>query len=376
MRRAVVIVALGVVALIVYRCDRSDRIREVRAPVAASPGVKRVDPKTLASIAGTVRDDAGPIAGAFVCASGPSNELASSPTCVATTTAGTFRIEALRATEYTVVASAKQHVPSSATATVGTLVELVLARGGVELTGVVTDLAGGPIAHALVFADPALVETADDGTFSVWVAPGRLGILASADGYVTSSEEQIAPRHVELALVPEGVITGTVVDAATKTPVADVRVHAPGVEWVDPVTTDAQGAFRIARLPAGAIDLVATSPTGYGRSVGSIVVGVGATTSDVVIALYPAVTVTGHVLVDKAPCPAAVVELTDKAKARTLTLEERGDVMVAEGVLPGTYEVEVECRLGIRGSQQPPLVVGSEPVEATWNLEQIGRAHV
>lgn len=366
MRRALLLAIVCIVAFVTaaYRsCDRSDRAApRLRAGATAAPKVKRVS-AVRGTVAGTVRDARGPLARASVCVTG---ELEA---CATTDPQGRYHI-AVAPGSYVVHASAAQHRPAQAAVEVAgdATIDLELRVGGVALTGTVSDLSGGPIARARIVADLAVVETADDGTFSVWVAPGAIVIAVSAEGYAPLVDQVHAPSRVELALVPEGTITGVVIDAATRAPVPGVRVAA-SLARVTATVTDEHGAFRLAGLPAGAMELTATSPTGYGRSSGSIVVGVAATTSDIVVELHRAVTVTGHVMVDKAPCADAIVELTDPAKAREVSLDSRGDAVVAEGVLPGTYDVEIECASGTARTY-PPVVVGTEPVEVTWQLDR------
>lgn len=216
MRRGVVLAFVVAVALIVgwRACDRSDR--SAPAGVGAKPvSVKRVDPKKLArgSIAGTVVDEAkAPIAGAFVCAVGTSDAidpvLLRDPSCVTSDAGGGFRIESLVPARYGLQAAAKSHRPGHvdhldiALGVSKTDVVVMLRGGGVELSGVVADLTGGPIANARVLVGGAFGETAADGTFSLWVASGDVSIEVSADGYASASENTRAPRHVELFLTP------------------------------------------------------------------------------------------------------------------------------------------------------------------------------
>lgn len=366
-----VVVLLCAVAFVGARtCDRSTSIPS--PPAARLQTVVRRAPVTGGSLAGAIRDDGGAIAGAIVCALDAS-VLGAAP-CVTSDAQGRYRMAALVHARYTVHVSAEAHRPTRAAIDVtgDATLDVELRRGGAVLSGVGSDLSGGPIARARVRAGAALVETADDGTFTAWVPPGEVKLLVAADGYAPRTSIVMAPRHVAIALIPEGVITGIVIDANTKRPVAGVRV-TPSVEVDDDMSsvTDEHGRFRVTHLPPNAIEVIATSPTGYGRSTGSVMVDVG-TTTDIVIELHPAVTVTGHVMLEKAACAPASVTLRDAAKDRRFTLAARGDVVVAEGVLPGTYDVEVEYSTGVARSY-PPLVVGRDHVEATWEVDRGAR---
>lgn len=116
------------------------------------------------SIAGTIRDEAkAPIAAARVCADASSANLASAvtqaPICATSDGNGRYELRNLIAADYEVHAAARQFRPAVFQPTPGsprrafplaagesrTGVDLILRRGGVEITGVVLDLGGGPI---------------------------------------------------------------------------------------------------------------------------------------------------------------------------------------------------------------------------------------
>src|SRR5207302_6384307 len=128
------------------------------------------------------------------------------PRCAFSDDRGHYRIGELFAAEIRVAAMAKPYIPAEyhpdgdRHRTTFELragehrggVDLVLAKGGVEITGTVADITGGPIAHAFVRAHeggwssdgdfPAL-ETDEAGKFSLWVRPGEVEVKAVADGY-------------------------------------------------------------------------------------------------------------------------------------------------------------------------------------------------
>src|SRR5262249_51275943 len=151
-----------------------------------------------------VRDEAGaPIAHARVCASATSwqlpDALTRTPACTESDEQGRYRIANLLAADYAVHAAAPHFVPAQFKPTPRTSrgefplaagearsgVDLVLHRGGVEITGVVLDVSGGPIARAQVRATSrssglgVAIDCDDDGRFSMWVARGGIGVTAT-----------------------------------------------------------------------------------------------------------------------------------------------------------------------------------------------------
>jgi hypothetical protein len=363
-----------------------------------------VDPRTLqrGSIAGTVRDDANaPIAGARVCASpwspalSPQN-LGELP-CTTTDAQGAYALSQLLAAQYRVTASAKTFRParyavpggqplplSLAAGEAKTGIDLVLRRGGVEIKGTVSDITGGPIANALVrsrrswnepLSPPA--ETDATGAFVLWVDPGDVVVEASAEGYASARDRGTAPGTFDLLLTPESSLAGTVVDALTGQPVAGVSVEADG-EWsgagdTDPRDiTDDKGGFRIARLVPGRYVATARSASGYGASAGSTLVGLGQHVDGVVVKLHPAVRVTARVLLpDGTSCKVAEANLNEADLDRWLEMRREPDgSLVADGVLPGTYQVRASCDgYMARDKYEPVIVADKDVLDVKWQVD-------
>ncbi|MDQ3337014.1 MAG: carboxypeptidase regulatory-like domain-containing protein [Myxococcota bacterium] len=381
MRWGIVLALVIAVLAIAWRCgsDKSPQVRE-RSVASVARG-KKIDRSVRGSIVGTVTDGAVPLAGALVCIEARAELL--DPPCVASDAGGAFTFGALAPDRYRLVASLATFRPARSDEVVlrGTeaaTVALVLSRGGVEITGTVADLNGGPIAKARVTARNAVGVTRDDGSFTLWAAPGEQTVVGSAEGYASSREGTYAPGHVELLLIPEGTISGTVVDAITGEPVADVRVRADGSEnHSDGVAiTDAQGAFRVTRLTAGRYAVNARTERGYGLSEGSVLLGVGGNVSGIVVKLHLAALVTATVTVSstRQPCAEPSARLHDVAKDRRLEMSRASEgTLVAEGTLVGTYAVEVSCKGFLRRDSYAPLVVGSSDVVAAWEVDPGGR---
>lgn len=367
----------------------------------------RVDPATVQRgvLAGTVtQEGGGPVAKAQVCASGQAaaidSELLREPSCATTDAAGKFVIEKLLPASYQISAvaptfrpgqheqpGAKRRRPVALKAGERkTGIDIVLRPGGVQVTGVVLDLTGGPIAKAKVTSARAQwgrgvasppVETDEAGSFTLWADPGTTQVRARADGYADGNASASAPGQVEILLTPESALAGIVVDAKTNEPIAGATVVLQGSEWRDEddakVKTDAEGRFRIARLTPGRYSVFAQAEHGYGRTDGSVLVGLGQTVDGIVIKAYPAFHVSGTVIVasTKEPCEDASIELLDTTQNEAANLEQGEDhVWRADGVLPGTYEVSVSCEGKQPRAKYDAVVVSAKDVTGlVWEVD-------
>ncbi len=380
-----------VVAVVVWRWRASSGETEGSSSVATTspPPVasetsravvkkaSRPDPETLGrgSLAGTVTVDdetEAPIAGAQVCAYGTSNVLATEqlrqPTCVTTDAQGRYTLGDLLPAEYRVGANARTYRPAVyhpngdrkriavnlAANEAKTGVDLALRTGGVEITGTVLDLTGGVVAQARVWSgdrgDRVLgsTESDDKGRFSMWVSPDYTRIHATADGY-DESEKWVDPpaKDLEIILTPESSIAGIVVDAASNQPVEGARVQLADWTKADTTFTDADGTFRLDKLGPSRYEVVARTDEAYGRAEGSTLVGLGQHVDGVVVKLFPAVKVTGTVIISttKQPCLEPVVSLQNSALERWIQMRRNPDgTLFAEGVLPGDYDPAVSCQ--------------------------------
>lgn len=411
MKRVAAVAGLIVVALVIWWLRRGDSEHAASKPpaptTARAAGVvaqQRLDPTKLvrASIAGVVTDEThAPIANARVCATGRSHDLDSELlhafVCATTDATGTYTLANLLPATYAVGASARTFRPDAhhpggdpkqtdvrlAAGQQQTGIDIVLRAGGVEMTGVVLDLTGGPIEGARVSSHGtrwqgtagsiAMTETAADGTFSLWVGPGPSSVSASADGYADAGEWVFAPGKVEILLTPDSTLAGTVVDAASGAPVAGARVTISGEDTDRNTFSDEAGAFRFARLTPGRFTTAATTEHGFGYSEGSTLVGLGQAVDGVVVKLHAAVRVEGKVVTasTKQPCAQPNVTLADGAQGRWVDVRTEPDGRAwAEGVLPGKYAVEVQCD-GYRAkdSYEAVVVADKDVTGLVWEVE-------
>jgi protocatechuate 3,4-dioxygenase beta subunit len=364
----------------------------------------RTDPRRVerASLAGTVRDVRGaPITAARVCAFAWSRalpgDLTRAPACAATDVRGAFLIAGLYAADYQVSAMATQFSVESftphgadqpvqfplAAGEARRGIDIVLHRGGAELAGTVTDISGGTIPRAHVHVDatgprygtaPIVVDTDERGHYTVWVNAGAINVTAAADGYAQTLRNGNAPATLDVVLVPESTLSGTVVDATTGARLANISVTATPADEsfapVDSTMTDDEGRFSLTQLQPGRYIATATSPHGTGTEEGSTQLGLGQHVDGLEVRLFPAHQIVAHILDPSgAVCTAGTVALFDTHHAyRQFMFAEPDGTLRADGVLSGTYDVSVSCDGFIARDQYDPVVVADHDVAVKWTV--------
>ncbi len=281
---------------------------------------------------GTIRSDEGPpIDRALVCMTSLATASEEPVTrCTATDVAGRFAFVPIAEGRYTIGAQAAGFKPGWAfdgrPLTIRSNDErhgiaLVLAHGGVALTGLVVDAIGGPVPGAVIRAAVAtrlatVAIAGEDGRFTCWLEPGMADVVADAAGYATARAMHIAPsRDLVLTMMPASKIEGLVVTDADGGSVAGLDVHANGVPGRALVATERvgksgeDGAFVIAGLAPGTYELVAEGE-GWRGSMGPIRLQL-ADVAKVRVVVSPAAMVTGDVMLHESqgPCPAGRVSL-------------------------------------------------------------------
>src|SRR5678815_2842820 len=204
----IAVVAAAIAAVVLVKCrgstaggkSTSQKVTTTGGTGTRAPREERPDPRKSARVAihGVVRARTGgaPIAGAQVCATGHvlkvSPDETRDPKCATTDAKGAYGLDDLYAGSYWVSASAATYQPAQwkgpapdrdpeIKLVAGARrddIDVALASGGVEVTGTVNDISGGPIAEAWVSVSTGMwwssdasarARTAADGTYSVWV---------------------------------------------------------------------------------------------------------------------------------------------------------------------------------------------------------------
>lgn len=357
-----------------------------------------------ASITGTVRTrGGGPIAGARVCVGAASHELRGlpdRPACTTSTADGGYRLDGLWPVAVNVDASAAEHRPQrwrqpgawmlwdpQLRLRPGQLregVDFELEAGGTKISGVVVDISGGEIEGALVstwpgnFRDEPQVPVLTDveGRFELWSAPGMNRVYAQADGYAEGNVQTWSPSaQVEILLTPESILVGYVVHAQTGEPLPDVMVATQEEQYRSRAPsdrTDAEGRFRIAGLRPGTFKPIVRDDGFYGVAELSVHLGLGEVSEPIEIRAHPAALVEARIVeagTDRG-CGGCFVQLVRADTARPIFArgDEQGRVSV-RGLLPGSYEVRLECMGMVEADEPPTLVVGNESLtDVTWEV--------
>ncbi len=126
--------------------------------------------------------------------------------------------------------------------------------------------------------------------------------------------------------------------------------------------TDAAGRFRITGLLPGRYKPRASAAAGFGEAAESVLLALGQTVEGVTIELHPAAMISGRVELAPGggPCPRGAVTLHDPAGGDRHEAEVDADGAVTfRGVLPGTYQVAIECADHLALARYEPIVVGA-----------------
>ncbi len=403
---SVVLVAVGLMTLVrgsctvepegvqaaPHRAAREDRHRTTGATTETDAHGARMG----TTITGRVEDLTGAgVPGAKVCtAREPTPPLR----CVLADERGVYTLPGMLPGRAWVGASARGYVAPPAfdgrsdrqirVPTTGTLAEidLLLRPGGREISGRVRDISGGPIEGAFVVSRrtsellaTAQVSTDADGRFSMWLdATSFVRISASAEGYVSEEQMMFRPAGAafELALFPEAVIEGRVVDAQTGAGLPDVVVDA-AVKHVEGLTTrtDEHGRFRLSGLRPGRYKPRVRDGSWLGHATHAVALELGETVDDVVIQAHGARHISGHATHDDGkPCNAGRVTVRDASGevASSQRPDALGEVDIG-GLLPGEYTVVVACTMSWEGAPGREFVVDlldRDVEDAQWDATE------
>lgn len=411
------IVVLVIAALCVagglHARARDEAARAAKASASALAGRAASNAQTVERRVGTAAAvvegcvvDAGraAIAKARVCAS--IADAAATPsdstdaTCTETRDDGCYSLQ-VAPSRYTVAATAPGYTPtmwslgSLHTITVAdgdtrVGIDFVLAGGGAIAQGIVLDYldrpVGGATVEALVEGVSVTTQSDAQGAFTLPVVEGDLAVRASAPGYAPAITRGHAPgRAFDLHLDAESVLVGHVVDASSRTPAAaaavcvdlptDVSVVAPDTPYELEkgrrcARSDAEGKYRIDRLPMGRYRPTAFATRRRGVASESVHVGFGETSRELVIELNDAFMVSGRVMIegsDKSCSEGSVYLHGGHGADVTGTITPTGAVTF-DAVAPGSYAARIECPGFVGSPTNSSLVVAGDVVDRVWSV--------
>lgn len=242
-----------------------------------------------------------------------------------------------------------------------------------SISGTVTDYeTGNPIEGAWVHAMHAgMAYTDSAGDYMLRpMRPGAYVVSAWAEGYESAVypdtiyiEQGQTIEDIDFALVPLqsrefGAISGVVVDARTRLPIARARVHT--MHRLEAFTNE-RGYYIIDSVPAGDY-IVAAGALGYLPAVypDTVTVVAGRTTENINFALVPDSggrefgAISGMVVDARTRRPIARARVSTSNRLEAFT-NERG-LYIIESVPAGTHRVHAEA-LGYRPAVYPDTVV-------------------
>lgn len=392
---AVVIALVGAIA---WRCRGGESPPPPDAATAPPLTKARIKLRDLqrqqpGSVRGTVTSNQAPVAGALVC-SRPSDDV-DDVRCATTDAKGAYELAELRPAAYQLWATSTLGAarwPDKLTLEAGAAkagIDFVVSSGGAELAGRVRDTHGRLVANALVHVrvdgEPlATTRTDPRGAFRVRLDGTEATVEATAEGYVDASLTTAVPATgLELVLLPEATLAGIVVEAGSKTPIADAKIYLDGTR----LTSNDDGTFRARKLRPGRYKPTASSIGGYGEAKESVLLRVGSHVDGVVIEVHPVAVVAGRIVIegtdkgsgpgpDKTGCPEGDGNvMLDRRGSRDVAFGKTildGDVLI-EGVVPGVYAVRLTCAGYLAKASYPDLVVGGTDVEdVVWPVSPGG----
>ncbi len=244
-------------------------------------------------VTGTVLDPSGkPLAGAFVGCDDRDKELATS-----TDADGHFKL-APQAAGCLAVSHHPDFTPSERMALVAGRDNIVRLRAAGGIEGVVVDEKGSPISPYLVAIESFMGtgESAETipptgqarsiqdpkGAF-LWdgLAPGKYVLTASADGRPPARSSQIEveaariTHHVRIVLARGATLTGKVIDAETRKPIAGAVVALDAAtsttaNLIAPGRSDESGAFTLEGAPPGPFSIRISSDSYRSRIISGL----------------------------------------------------------------------------------------------------------
>lgn len=211
--------------------------------------------------------------------------------------------------------------------------ELVLGVCKASVYGTVLDASGGPIARARLHFGAAVVETDEQGRYDRCIGAGaRMLFTVTAEGYgnLSTSLEGIGRARRDFSMTPEATLSGRVVRAGDRTPVAGATVIASPTMAMPPTfpmprraRTGEDGRFELGGLRAGTYYV---GPWAPGMSAGKFeeVAAMPGGSTELELELMTATIIHGRVVANGVPVPGVVVRDGQ-------SFDEHGTISQADG---------------------------------------------
>lgn len=282
---------------------------------------------------------------------------------------GSWALPGLEPGRYRATAAAPGHLPAQLRGLrVSSKQELrdlrfELVAGGLPVSGVVSDIGGGPVAGATVHAKtslglPVAALTDEDGRYKLQLPPGRHELSVWDLDYQEASariDVRGQGSGVDFALMPAATLSGRVIARASGEPVAGATLSFTRRENFgggfrssqasddERVQTDEQGRFTLQRLSPATYNVTATASHLATAAAVEIAVGLADQADGVLVALDPAFNVSGQVVEDAESTGVVGAKISALGSDGTPVLSGTDGRFVLQGVLPGKYPLSVEA---------------------------------
>ncbi len=272
-----------------------------------------------------------------------------------------------------------------------TNLDVTLGAAGIAVTGVITDVSGGPVKGALVVVRPAAAPTGqplalaashEDGRYELAVSAGDYAITVRHPEYVGVDGQLSVKRATsfDAVLTPGASIRGVVMTRDPRTPVAGAKVTIHGGRasgamggLVREVVSDEHGHFVFTGLGSGRMQISAVGPESASRDAVEIALGIAESRDDIEVVVDPARRIRGVVTRATKPVAGALVfgflsgdSSASGADERIGVFQEGGFTgeITAETDAAGVFELWGLAPGGYELSATAPQSVSSESVHA------------
>jgi hypothetical protein len=331
------------------------------------------------------------VAAARVCGHVYSDELpveaTRDPLCAATGADGRYRLGDLLPARYELHASAPGFVPGQyrvetkghsdegglrlAAGEARRGIDVVLGAGGVEVSGIVKDIGGGPVEGAWVHVRAGRrwrtgrVSERGEGpaAFRAWVAPGQIHATAGADGWLRAGATRSRPASSWRSSDPRRCSPGASREGRRRTGAARACRSAAGTaaRRAAGERDDRRGQSVGSPGCHGAGKPTAQAPGWYGQAAESVLLGSQPDRRDVVIgSTAPNRSPRGWCSATARRVPGRLGDVADEQPATARAARSRRQARRDEAALPGTTR---SVRTATSPSAVPDVVSGAPPPE-------------
>ena len=240
----------------------------------------------------------------------------------------------------------------------------IVMNGSAGISGKVTDAVSGlPIAFAIISVENSdgsstggtytdangnwqIIQNLQTGTYNVTVETfsGTIGYLEVTKSGVSITAGSMT-INVNIALPRSGVITGTVTDASSSTPLSGMSVEAlfTNGTFASFASTNSTGQYTMnSNLPTGTYNVTVSSPMGYfTKTVASVSVTAAQTTSNVNFALARSGVISGKITnsANGQPISGAIIGATFGSVSGYASTDVNGNYNISTDLITGTYSV-------------------------------------